>query len=118
MGTRPVARSPHFSVHFLPPVDKLSTTPALAGQNTLSHGRLGLVLPKRMARRAVTRNLIKHQARALWCEQPCLPGDWVLRLKAPWPKTEFPSAKSLPLKQAVRAELMALLGSLASKKVP
>lgn len=134
MGTRPVARSPHFSVHFLPPVDKLSTTPVVAGVNTGSHGRLGLVLPKRMARRAVTRNLIKHQARALWCEhvrlhgsQPdhvpsqvpgALQGDWVLRLKAPWPVAEFPSAKSQPLKQAVRAELMALLASLVRKKVP
>ncbi len=130
MGTRPVARSPHFSVHFLPPVDKLSTTPPVAGREALSHGRLGLVLPKRMARRAVTRNLIKHQARALWCEHlrlhgsrqgdvpGALEGDWVLRLKAPWPVAQFPSAKSEPLKQAVRSELMTLLAGLVHKKVP
>lgn len=123
MGTRPVARSPHFSVHFLPPVDKLSTTQGEPAQATGQHGRLGLVLPKRMARRAVTRNLIKHQARALWREHlrahdSSLQGDWVLRLKAPWPLAEYPSAFSLPLKQAVRAELMALLAGLVHKKVP
>ena len=89
--------------------------------------RLGLVLPKRMARRSVTRSLIKHQARQLWrehaaaleqagwldAERPA--GNWVLRLKAPWPVKEFPSAASEPLKQAVRAELQAMLAHCVQK---
>jgi ribonuclease P protein component len=91
--------------------------------------RLGLVLPKKMARRSVTRSLIKHQARELWrLHAPALQqagwvsvrqpvGNWVLRLKAPWPKTEFPSAASEPLKQLVRAELLAMLGHLSKPRL-
>jgi ribonuclease P protein component len=154
LATRPVARSAHFTVHFAVPSlarkGKAARAAALAASQ-LSTGqgeplgepveecdlgslslapspmvwRLGLVVPKRMARRSVTRSLIKHQARELWRlhapalleagwispEQPV--GNWVLRLKAPWPKTEFPSAASEPLKQLVRAELLAMLAHCA-----
>lgn len=75
-----------------------------------SAARLGLVLPKRLARRAVTRTLMKGQARAI-CRQYAaeLPaGDWVLRLRAPFDVKLFPSAASLALKQAVRHELLTL----------
>lgn len=130
MRTRPVARSEHFTVHFHAPVDKLSTafkakTAAVVDDTTQVSAdtaqmtpapatlwRLGLVLPKKMARRSVTRSLIKHQARDLWRVRlgAGLPaGDWVLRLKAPWPVAQFPSAASEPLKQLVREELLALL---------
>lgn len=75
--------------------------------------RLGLILPKKLARRSVTRSLIKHQARDLWRQHLALPhGDWVLRLKAPWPRDQFPSAASEPLKLAVRAELSHMLARL------
>lgn len=143
LGTKPVARSAHFTVHFaLPSLARraprsvgealhepdLSTGAALEVVEPVDEvrthhrvWRLGLVLPKRMAKRSVTRSLIKHQARQLWrehaaaleqagwlcAERPV--GDWVLRLKAPWPVKDFPSAASEPLKQAVRAELQAML---------
>lgn len=70
---------------------------------------LGLVVPRRWARRAVTRNLIKRQARAVAARHPPPPGAWVLRLKRGWPTSEFPSAASAALRRAVRAELLQLL---------
>jgi ribonuclease P protein component len=151
LGTRPVARSAHFTVHFAVPslarrkplaggaepsvsVNEadLSTGPALEQVEPVDEvrthhrvWRLGLVLPKRMARRSVTRSLIKHQARELWRlhaealeqagwlheQQPV--GNWVLRLKAPWPVKDFPSAASDALKQLVRAEIQSVLAHCA-----
>lgn len=149
LGTRPVARSAHFSVHVAHPSlqRQFSVATASAPTQELSTGpdaevpmlvdevrsrpasphrvwRLGLVLPKRMARRSVTRSLIKHQVRDLWRQhaaaleaagwlseqQPVL--DWVVRLKAPWPREEFTSAASGPLKAQVRDELSAMLARL------
>lgn len=60
-----------------------------------------------MARRAVTRNLIKRKARDAWArlarELPA--GDWVLRLRAPVPREQFPSANSEALRRRVGTEL-------------
>lgn len=81
-------------------------------------GRLGLVLPKRLARRSVTRTLMKCQARAI-CRQFAsdLPaGDWVLRLRAPFDVKQFPSAASLALKRAVREELLALFAQACERR--
>ena len=79
--------------------------------------RLGLVVPKRLARRAVTRNLIKRQARAAWQRHGVrlAAGDWVLRLKAPIPRERFPSAASEPLKRWVAVELDAVFASAARR---
>ena len=74
---------------------------------------LGTVVPKRHARRAVTRNLLKRQMRAVVqreAESDRLPpGLWVVRLKAPFDKQQFPSAASAPLRALARDELSALL---------
>jgi len=83
----------------------------------------GAVLPKRHARRAVTRTLIKRQIRAalLRCEksgEPSLsPGLWVVRLRSPFDRTAYPSAASQALRCAAADELDALLGQ-ASRKLP
>ncbi|OYU98469.1 MAG: ribonuclease P protein component [Burkholderiales bacterium PBB5] len=71
---------------------------------------LGTVVPKRHAKRAVTRNLIKRQMRALMADHaPGLPpGLWVLRLKAPFDPRQFTSAASAPLRARARAELTTL----------
>ena len=72
---------------------------------------LGLVVPKRHARRAVTRTLLKRQMRAVMdtgAEQ-LPPGLWVLRLKAGFDRQQFPSAASAVLRQQVRQELQLLL---------
>lgn len=71
---------------------------------------LGMVVPKRHARRAVTRTLLKRQIRAAFVERPGMPpGLWVVRLRSPFDRQKFPSAASDALRQAARVELAQLL---------
>ncbi len=76
---------------------------------------LGCVVPKRHARRAVTRSLIKRQIRAVFAEAAgsLPPGLWVVRLRLPVDRKQFPSAASEPLKALMRAELLQLRAKLA-----
>ncbi len=71
---------------------------------------LGLVVPKRHARRAVTRTLMKRQIRtiAAACGESLPKGLWVVRQRMPFDVKQFPSASSDALKQAARAELLTL----------
>jgi ribonuclease P protein component len=71
---------------------------------------LGLVVPKRHARRAVTRTLVKRQIRnaAADCAQRLAQGLWVVRQRAPFDPKIYPSAASDALKEAARTELRAL----------
>jgi ribonuclease P protein component len=71
---------------------------------------LGLVVPKRHAKRAVTRTLVKRQIRnvATACAPQLEPGLWVVRQRSPFDPKQFPSAASDALKEAARAELHAL----------
>lgn len=78
---------------------------------------LGLVVPKRHARRAVTRNLVKRQIRACWQTWWCgvadsLPQfdavDWVVRLRSPIDRKLFKSARSEGLADVLRLELQGL----------
>lgn len=71
---------------------------------------LGLVVPKRHARRAVTRTLVKRQIRNVVaaCAPQLEAGLWVVRQRHPFDVKQFPSAASDALKQAARAELRAL----------
>lgn len=83
-------------------------------------GRLGLalVVPKRHARRAVTRNLIKRQMReAMRCHRP----EWsnrqvLLRQRAAFDPKHFPSAASPALRAAVRDELERLFAQAAAPR--
>lgn len=85
--------------------------------------RLGLVLPKKQARRSVTRSLLRHQARealrrhapAVWAQgrHAAEVEGWVLRLRAPFDRQQFPSAASAALAAVVRAELDELWSRLA-----
>lgn len=105
------------------PVTKLSTGDApLCTQPVddlpLQQHWLGTVVPKRHAKRAVTRNLVKrqchHQFSALCSKLPA--GLWVLRLKAPFGRDLFPSARSEALAAEVRTELGALLQRAAQPR--
>ena len=71
---------------------------------------LGLVVPKRHAKRAVTRTLVKRQIRNVVaaCAPQLEPGLWVVRQRSPFDPKQFPSAASDALKEAARAELRAL----------
>ena len=68
------------------------------------------MVPKRHARRSVTRALVKRQIRdvAAHCGNRLPAGQWVARLRAPFDPKEFPSAASDALKAAARAELLQL----------
>ena len=87
---------------------------------------LGCMVPKRHARRAVTRNLIKRQIRdvvdqAVRDKRTLMPGVWLVRLRAGFDRIAFPSAASDALRAAVRAELVALFlrpRPRAGKRVP
>jgi ribonuclease P protein component len=72
---------------------------------------LGCVVPKRHARRAVTRSLLKRQVRgAFERHAQALPaGLWLVRLRAPFATSEFVSARSQALALAARHELDSLL---------
>ena len=77
---------------------------------------LGCVVPKRHARRAVTRTLLKRQIRSVAAVLALPPGLWVVRLRAAFDRVAFPSAASEALRQTARGELDALLAK-ASKQV-
>jgi len=73
------------------------------------------LIPKRWAKRAVTRNLIRRQVRAIAAEHPHLPeAQYVVRLKAPFDPRQFHSAHSEPLRQAVRQELLSLFAKVGA----
>ena len=74
------------------------------------------MVPKRWARRAVTRNLIKRQIYAVSAHfEPKLPPmAFVVRLRSGFDRSQFISASSDQLKQAVRAELDQLFRRLTT----
>jgi ribonuclease P protein component len=132
------ASSAQFSVHHLlaeptprpsaprPRAAKLSTDSEPAREHPVedsssaapSAGRIwvGAVVPKRHARRAVTRSLVKREiyAAAARHRGALAPGLWIVRLRAPFDRALFPSAASAALRRAVRAQLDELLASVAA----
>ena len=71
----------------------------------------GAVVPKRHARKAATRNLLRRQIRAAMDRHHAgLPhGLWLVRLRAPFDARAYSSASSAALRAAARSELDALL---------
>ncbi len=78
---------------------------------------LGLVVPKRHAKRSVTRSLVKRQIRSgmRQCAHLLAAGDWVLRLRAPLDRKVYTSACSDALAELVRAEIVQLLADAARR---
>lgn len=76
---------------------------------------VGALVPKRWAKRAVTRNAIKRQIYTVSQSiEPSLPvAAHVVRLRAGFDRTQFISASSQVLKQAVRGELQELFARAA-----
>ena len=100
MAAGTIARTAHFALHCL----------ALESPHPLfvpEGASLGALVPKRWARRAVTRNTIRRQIYAMaqqWDAR--LPqAAYVVRLRSAFDRTVFMSATSVVLKRAVRAEL-------------
>ena len=79
----------------------------------------GAVVPKRHARRSVTRTLIKRQIRAVVSRHSdeLARGLWVIRLRAPFDRAAYSSAASVALKAAARIELEQLLARAARRAV-
>ena len=109
MSAPPVGKTPHFALHTL----------ALPGEGDASQlfaqsrRWLGLVVPKRWAKQAVTRNAVRRQVHALAQVQLQTPAGWpdaavVVRLRSTFSREQFVSASSPRLKAAVRAELTEL----------
>jgi ribonuclease P protein component len=76
---------------------------------------LGFVVPKRWARRAVTRNLIRRQMREAarrHQQRIAVGGEVLLRQRAALDRAHFASAASTALRDAVRAELDLLFAQL------
>jgi ribonuclease P protein component len=116
-----VSRTAHFALHRLnlsQPDDTLLVPEQLFGPAPspeqalfgLFDVWLGAMVPKRWARRAVTRNAIKRQIYNVsehFCDR--LPvAAHVVRLRTTFDRQQFISASSEPLKQAVREELVQL----------
>lgn len=78
---------------------------------------VGAVVPKRHARRAVTRSLVRREIYAAVARHrdALAPGLWIVRLRAPFDRSDFPSAASPALRRAVRAQLDALLADAAAE---
>ena len=96
---RPAQKTPHFVLY--------------TRANELPHARLGVVVAKRFAPRAVTRNTIKRVTREL-CRVAKLPAvDCVVRLSRPV------NAKTGPaITAALKAELRVEIARLFSSQAP
>jgi len=109
-----VARTAHFALHRCaldaPAVAGASAQPSLFQPADVW---LGAMVPKRWARRAVTRNAIRRQIYALADGAPLPQAAHVVRLRAGFDRSRFASASSDALKRAVRAELEQLFARAA-----
>ena len=76
----------------------------------------GCVVPKRHARRAVTRNLLKRQMRSAFQRHGAslAGGLWLVRLRSSFAVADFVSAGSTALASAARGELDGLLAQAAA----
>jgi len=99
-----VARTSHFALHRCALGGASDDAATLFDPPALW---LGAMVPKRWARRAVTRNAIKRQVYNVSSSfEAALPqAAHVVRLRAGFDRKEFASASSDRLKAAVRAEL-------------
>ena len=110
-----VAKTPHFALHRNAlDATALTSTDGVACQRPLFPVKdiwLGAMVPKRWARRAVTRNAIKRQIYAVSADfQHLYPqAAFVVRLRRDFSRAEFVSATSPQLRSAVRGELQSLL---------
>lgn len=135
LASRSRLRSAHFALHHVAESPAAPKKPArVLLQVKLSTGTednscqpvenpvegrwLGCVVPKRHARRSVTRSLIKRQMRSVFeSHAPVLPmGLWLLRLSQGFAVAQFVSARSAALATAVRSELEGLMLNMQQRQ--
>lgn len=128
MAAGTVSRTAHFALHRMVLDEAVAATPptgpgsqdpqALFGMGAVrQEAWLGAMVPKRWARRSVTRHAIKRQIYAVGDEHESLlrHGAHVVRLRSGFDKRQFVSATSDALKSAVRAELQQLFAYAAKR---
>ena len=115
-----MARSEHFALHRSSlPVHALASAESKSAEPKASRPLfsptdelwIGAMVPKRWAKRAVTRNAIKRQIYNVSAEfsPRQRPAAFVVRLRRDFSRKTFLSATSDLLKQAIRSELLALM---------
>jgi ribonuclease P protein component len=118
LGHRPLANTEHFALHCSDRLDAplgqglaQQANPSTAPFAGLKQLAIGAMVPKKWARRAVTRNLIRRQIYSLAEHHlPAQPAQaYVVRLRRTFSTNQFVAASSTTLRQAVREQLLALL---------
>ena len=111
LAGKTLARTAHFALHrtdlALPDPEGVAAQVPLFAQSCVW---MGAMVPKRWAKRAVTRNAIKRQIYNVGAhfELHLDSAAHVVRLRAGFDRKQFVSASSDALKAAVRAELFSL----------
>ncbi len=117
-----VARTEHFVMHRMT-LDFPSATPLTEqGPSAVFDAQgpwLGAMVPKRWARRAVTRNLIKRQIYSVGMLHSAglPPAAFLVRLRSTFDRQQFRSASSEPLRKAVRSEIEQLFSKTVKTQV-
>jgi ribonuclease P protein component len=101
-----VARTVHFVLHQDGRQSETDVAPSL-----------GCILPKRWAKRAVTRNLLRRLVlvEATRVLSTAKVGAYVVRLRSPIDPAAFPSAKSQALRLHIRQEIQTLFGQAQAR---
>ncbi len=105
LAGRLVAKTGHFAMH------RLEIDPASSAPFPVYGTWIGAMVPKRWAKRAVTRNAIKRQIYTVSASlTDHFPQEaFLVRLRRGFSREVFVSAVSTDLKDAVRSELQALM---------
>lgn len=115
---RRIVKTDEFSSVFrLRPTQKTAHFVLYTRQNDLPHARLGVVVAKRFAPRAATRNTIKRVTRELFRTSDLAPLDCVVRLSKAVNSKAGP-ATTAQLKAELRVELTRLFASQQARKKP
>ena len=116
LACAPVARTEHFVMHRMD-LDRADAASGSVSSALFARSQLwfGAMVPKRWARRAVTRNLIKRQIYSLAAQQQAaLPmAAYLVRLRSGFERHDFRSAASTALRSAVRSEISQLFDKAA-----
>ena len=124
-----VSRTAHFVLHrsalesLMPTPQTIAVAPSPQSLPAIVPARevwMGALVPKRWAKRAVTRNAIKRQIYSVSADlEPRLAAAaHVVRLRAGFDRAQFVSATSAQLKLAVRTELQQLFSKALMSSSP
>ncbi len=115
-----VAKTSHFALYqWQRSKNTALNTKTLINPSRFDGGKLvfGAITPKKCAKSAVTRNLIRRQVQAVIKERsPKLVSTiYVIRLRDSFKEKSFMSASSVALKKVVRQELIQLFEKIETK---